>query len=279
VTAANQDLSQIASLNQQIMEAQDSGGTADQLVDEREQTIENLAGYVNLTTSAQSNGAVNVSIGGVTMVSGDTTPDSLEAVINANGQATVQAQNAGAFTDPLTGGSIEGSITAQTGALAALSSSINTLASQLINQVIAVYPGSFFTGFDAGSIGVNSTLVNDPSTFQTGTTGDPGDNGVVVAMANLADTPLSALNNQTLSQYYSQTVGAFGSSLQSVNEQLANSTSVAQMLTTQRDSASGVDTDTEMTNLLQFQKAYEASAELVTTVNEMLETLVTMKTE
>lgn len=51
------------------------------------------------------------------------------------------------------------------------------------------------------------------------------------------------------------------------------------MLTTQRDSASGVDTDTEMTNLLQFQKAYEASAELVTTVNEMLETLVTMKTE
>jgi len=70
-----------------------------------------------------------------------------------------------------------------------------------------------------------------------------------------------------------------GSSLQSVNEQLANSTSVAQMLTTQRDSASGVDTDTEMTNLLQFQKAYEASAELVSTVNEMLETLVTMKTE
>ena len=280
VTSANQDLSQIASLNQQIMEAQNSGGTANQLVDEREKTIEDLAGYVNLTTSAQSDGAVNVSIGGVTMVSGDTTPDSLEAVINSNGQASVQAQKAGAFTDPLTGGSIEGSLTTQTGALAALQSSINTLASQLINQVNNVYPGGFFTGSNAGSIGVSDT---GSFRFQAGTTGKPGDNTVVLAMLNVADKAITnaatGFNNQTLSQYYSQAVGTLGSSLQSVNEQLANSTSVAQMLATQRDSASGVDTDTEMTNLLQFQKAYEASAELVSTVNKMLETVVAMKTE
>jgi len=276
VASANQDLNQIASLNQQIMEAQDSGGTADQLVDEREQTIGNLAGYVNLTTSAQPNGAINVSIGGSLMVSGGTTQDILDYT-GASGAQCVGLLSSGALT--LSGGSIEGNITALSGAVGTLQSSLNTLASQLINQVSGVYPGDFFTGSDAGSIGVNSTLVNDPSTFQTGTTGEPGDNGVVLKMANLADTPLSDLNNQTLSQYYSQTVGAFGSSLQSVNEQLANSTSVSQMLKTQRDSASGVDTDTEMTNLLQFQKAYEASAELVTTVNEMLQTLVTMKTE
>src|SRR5271157_2086479 len=43
VAASNQDLSQIASLNQQIMEAKSSGGTANDLVDEREKTIEDLA--------------------------------------------------------------------------------------------------------------------------------------------------------------------------------------------------------------------------------------------
>jgi len=286
VTAANQDLSQIASLNQQIMEAQNSGGTADQLVDEREKTIENLAGYVNLTTSAQSDGAVNVSIGGMTMVSGGTTLANLQTYTDGNGNLQVSGQYTGAdpaFALTLSGGSIEGSITARDGTVATLGSSINGLATELINQVKAVYPGSFFTGSDAGSIGVNSTLVNDPSTFQTGTTGDTGDNRVVLALANLADKTITdaatGFNNQTLSQYYSQAVGTLGSSLQSVNEQLANSTSVAQMLTTQRDSASGVDTDTEMTNLLQFQKAYEASAELISTVNAMLETLVTMKTE
>jgi flagellar hook-associated protein 1 FlgK len=53
---------------------------------------------------------------------------------------------------------------------------------------------------------------------------------------------------------------------------------VTQMLTTQRSSESGVSTDEEMTNLMQFQKAYEASAEFITTINEMLQTLTAMKT-
>ncbi len=70
VASSNQDLSAIATLNQQIVEAQASGGSADQLVDQREKTLENLAGLANFSTTTQADGAVNVSIGGVTMVSG-----------------------------------------------------------------------------------------------------------------------------------------------------------------------------------------------------------------
>ena len=298
VASANQDLSQIASLNQQIMIAQDSGGTANQLVDEREKTIEDLSGYVSLTASAQSNGAINVSIGGVSMVSGGTTTATLQTYTNGSGNLMVAAEDTGEpleYAVNLSGGGIEGSITARDGAVATLQSSINNLASQLISSVHTAYydgyglnPGDthqdFFTGSNAANISVNSTLVDDPTTLQAAATpGEPGDNTVVLALANLANQPITnaatGFNNQTLSQYYSQAVGNLGSSLQSVNEQLANSTSVAQMLQTQRDSASGVDTDTEMTNLLQFQKAYEASAELVSTVNAMLETLITMKSE
>ena len=50
------------------------------------------------------------------------------------------------------------------------------------------------------------------------------------------------------------------------------------MLNTQRSSVSGVSLDEEMTNLMQFQKAYEASAQLITTVNSMLQTVIAMKT-
>jgi flagellar hook-associated protein 1 len=288
VASSNQDLTQIASLNQQIVLAQARGGTANDLIDERQQTIEDLAGKVNLTTSNQANGAVNVSIGGVTMVSGGTTPDSLGTYTNGSGQLMIQAQTAGT---PLTlsGGSIEGSITARDGTVATLQSSLDTLATQLIGQFNTVYSSgydlngnsqpAFFTGTGAANIGVNSTVVNDPSTFQaSGSATATGDNTVAVALANLATQSLSGLNNQTLSANYAQTVGTFGSSLQSVNEQLANSTSVSQMLTSQRSSETGVDTDTEMTNLMQFQKAYEASAELVSTVNEMLQTVINMKT-
>ena len=298
VNAANQDLSQIATLNQQIIDAEGRGTTADQLVDEREQAIENLSGYVNITTSPQTNGAVNVSIGGVTMVSNGATPDSLTTVTGSNGQTYVQAQNAGAFFQPLTGGSIEGSIEARDGALAALSGSLDSLASEFSTQFNAAYENgfstsgatgqAFFTSSDgagsinAGNISVNPTLSGDPTTFQGASAPNaPGDNTVVLALANLSTQtitdPVTGFSGQSLSQYYSATVGSFGSSLQSANEQLANSNSVSQMLTQQRAAASGVDTDTEMTNLMQFQKAYEASAELVTTINQMLETVVGMK--
>jgi flagellar hook-associated protein 1 FlgK len=200
----------------------------------------------------------------------------------------IQAQNAGTPLT-LTGGSIEGSITTRDGQVATLQNSINTLTSTLITQFNSVYSGGydlnnnstqdFFTGSDAASIGVNSTVVNDPTTFQaSGTSGATGDNTVVLSLANLASQSLSSLSNQTLSQSYAATIGDFGSALQSVNSQISNSTAVSQMLTTQRSSETGVDTDTEMTNLMQYQKAYEASAELITTVNQMLETLIDMKT-
>ena len=41
-------------------------------------------------------------------------------------------------------------------------------------------------------------------------------------------------------------------------------------------SQAGVNTDEEMTNMVEYQKAYEASAKFVTTIDSMLETLINM---
>jgi flagellar hook-associated protein 1 FlgK len=281
-------LASIASLNQQIISAQSGGGTANDLIDEREKTLEDLASKVSYTATAQANGGVNISIGGVAMVNGTTVADTLGTYANASGNLMVQEQN-GSAPLTLTGGSIEGDITARDGAIATLQTSIDTLASQLITQFNATYSNgydlhgttkqTFFTGTNAGTIGVNGTVVNDPSTFQaSGSATAAGDNTVVASLATLATQALSGLNNQSITTNYADAVGTFGSSLQSVNEQLSNSQAVSHMLTTQRNSESGVNTDTEMTNLLQFQKAYQASAELISTVNAMLETVITMKT-
>jgi len=287
VTSANQDLNTIATLNQQIVEAQSSGGSADQLVDQREQTLENLAGLANLSTTTQANGAVDVSIGGVTMVSGVSVTDSLQAYDPGNGQLQIQAQNAGTHIT-LTGGSIEGEITARDGALASLQSGLNTVASQLITQVNTIYSHGYdlngntgqdlFTGTNASNIGVNSNVAADPSQFQAaGVPGAAGDNTVALALAELGNQNITGLNNQTFSANYAQTVSDLGNSISSVNDQLNNSQAVTQMLTNDRASASGVSLDSEMTNLLQYQKSYEASAELISTLNEMLQTAVSMK--
>jgi flagellar hook-associated protein 1 FlgK len=85
------------------------------------------------------------------------------------------------------------------------------------------------------------------------------------------------LNNQTFSGSYGATVAGLGDALQTANTQVTDQTAVSQMLSTQRSSVSGVNVDEEMTNMLTFQRAYQASAQVVTTVNTMLGDLISMK--
>jgi flagellar hook-associated protein 1 len=287
VSSANQDLAQIASLNKQIVQAQNIGGTANELIDTREQVLEDLASKVNFTTSTEGDGAVDVTIGGIGMVTNITQVDSLTTGFDPNtGRYLVKEQNGGNFLS-LAGGSLEGDTTVRDGALAQLQTGLDTLASQVASSFNSIYSAGydlhgntgadFFTGNTAATIGVNGTLVNDPTTFQASATAGGTDNSIVVALAQLANAPNASLSNLTLGGNYSQIVGNLGNALSSVNAQVTNNGAMTQMLTNQRQSVSGVNIDAEMTNLMQYQQAYEASAELITTINQMLQTVVNMK--
>ncbi len=287
VASCNQDLNEIAALNQQIVQAEAGGGTANDLVDKRQQTIENLAGLVNISTTAQSDGSVNISIGGVSMVAGSSAVNGLQTYDAGGGQLLIQDKNS-ATSLSVTGGSIAGNITARDGALSTLQTSLDTLASQLATQVNNIYSAGydssggtgqlFFTGNDAASIGVNSALVSDPSQFQdSSTAGAGGDTKIALALANLSTQTIAALGNQSLSQSYSQTVTSLGNAIDAATTQLDTSQTISTSLTNQRSSESGVSIDQEMTNLLQYQKAYEASGQLVTTLDKMMETVLNMK--
>lgn len=281
VASANQLLSGIASLNQQISAAEFGGGNANDLTDQRQQDLNNLSQLLNITTSNGANGAVNVSIGGETLVSGSKLISSLQTYDPGNGNLLVDDPATGGLPITLTGGSIQGTIEARDGTLATLQTSVNTLASSLVTQVNSIYSNgysltgatgaNFFAGSDASSISVNSSLADDPSLFQaSGSPTNTGDNSIALQLAELADAPQSNLQNETFSSSLDQTTASLGDALQNANSQVDDQTSVMNMLKTQQSSVSGVSVDQEMTNLLGFQQAYEASAELVTTVNSML---------
>jgi flagellar hook-associated protein 1 FlgK len=183
---------------------------------------------------------------------------------------------------------MQGTIDARDTDLAGLRSSLDTLAGALITQVNAIHSGGFsltgttgadfFTGTNALDIAVNTGLENDPSLIQaSGVSGAVGDNTVAVALAQLADQKNAGLGNQTFLENYGKTVGALGQALNSTNTQLANQEIVEGMLLRQRDSVSGVSLDEEMTDLIKFQRAFEASAKLITTIDEMLETVLSLK--
>jgi len=288
VGSANELLSNIASLNGEINSAEFSGGTANELLDTREQDLENLSKLTDIQTTTGTGSAVNVTIGGQTLVSGSQVLDSLQTYDAGSGQMLVQTATSGTALT-LTGGSIQGTIDARDGTLATLQSGVNQLASTLITQVNAAQDAgysatgtsgtTFFTGTDASDIGVNSTLAGNPSLIQTsGTATAGGDNSVALQLANLASASQTTLGNQTFSDSYDQTVAGLGDALQTANDQVSNQTAVTTMLQTQQNDLSGVNVDEEMTNLMGFQRAYEASAQLVTTLNTMMGDTLTMKT-
>ena len=285
VVTVNQALANIASLNDKItrMEAV-SGGPANDLRDMRQAEIEKLAKFVKLDLSNGSGGAINIAIAGVDMITNNQVVETVETY-QAGTKTYIRAES----TDvPLAiqGGSIQGTIQARDVALEDVRASINNIANILIAQVNFAHTAGFsltgstgaqfFTGTDAATIGVNSALVNDPSLIQaSGVNGATGDNQVALQLAQLSQ--IEFIYGQTLTQAYGQTVATFGQALSTVNNDLANQDTVDKMLLSQRDSIGGVSLDEEMTDLTRFQKAFQASARLITTVDEMLDTLVNMK--
>lgn len=288
VTSANQLLTQIADLNTQISKAVANGGNANDLNDTREQALESLAGLVNIKTTTNANGTVDVSVGGAQLISGTQTLDTLQAYDPGNGQMLVRTATGGTPLT-LTGGSIQGTIDARDGALKTLRDNLDTLASSLITQVNSVYSSGYdlnggtgatlFSGTDAGTISVNASLKNDPTLVQAaGVSGATGDNTVALALAKLGQQSVASLGNNTFSGAFASDVGSFGFAVSNATGEVTNHTAISTMLQNQRDSVSGVSLEEEVANLITFQQAYSASSKIITTADQMLQTVIALKT-
>ena len=286
VDSANQLLADIAALDQRIVGTEAASGAANDLRDLRQQKIEALSKLANLQVARDANGGVSISAGGQLLVADGVVQDTLEAYDAGGGKTMVRTASGGTALT-LTGGSIAGTIEARDGAIASLRDGINDLAGQLISQVNAVYRtgydlngatgADFFTGTNASDIAINAALANDPAAFQaSGVAGASGNNQVVLALAQMANAAQPALGNRTFSQSYHATVTALGGALSSVDNQLDDQAVVQAMLQNQRAAVSGVSVDEEMTNLVKFQRAFQASAHLVSVVDQLLGIVVNL---
>ena len=287
VESANRMITEIAQLNEQIISVEVGGAVANDLRDIRQQRLEELGKLVKVDTVGSAAGSIDLSIDGVAMTSGRDVLDQLEVYDPGTGQLGIRARSAGTPLT-LTGGSIQGTMESRDGALATLRSEVNTIAANLITEVNAVHSrgfslsgttgASFFTGTGSANIQVNATLLADPNLIQASSVaGANGNNEVVLELAQLASRKIAALGDQTFGHAYGQTVAKLGQSLASVTTQIDNQNNVDEMLKRQRDSFSGVSLDEEMTDLIKFQKAFEASARLVSIVDEMLDVVIGMK--
>ncbi len=64
--------------------------------------------------------------------------------------------------------------------------------------------------------------------------------------------------------------------VQSANSSQTTQQSLLTAIGNQRQSVSGVSLDEEMTNMITYQQAYQASARMMTAIDDMLQTLISM---
>ena len=134
----------------------------------------------------------------------------------------------------------------------------------------------FFTGTDASNIAVNKDLVADVRKLQLSANTDTGDNTVAVNLLKWLEAPQQGLGKMTVAQHYNQAVATYGQEMANINNRLADQEVISHMLTQQRAGVSGVSLDEEMTSMIQYQRAYQGSAKLISTINELFQTILAM---
>ncbi len=143
-------------------------------------------------------------------------------------------------------------------------------------------PEDNYSLFTLGEIQVNPEIMNNyskiPLNSNNGT--DGFDMKVAEALANAWNEPFAALSPNTLTistfkDYYTALVGELATRGEQLNNMGENQEAMANNINNQRQQVMGVSSDEELTNLIKYQHAYNASSRYITVVDSMLEHLIT----
>ena len=295
VTEVNTTANGIAELNSSIRSVTVSGGNANELMDKRDMLVLRMSELTGATARPMEDGTVTVSIGGNPVVSGDRAYVlHLEGATMMTGAAADvpllawDRDSAGPVS--LDGGTLAGMVSALApanaggtgGMLAEAARAYDSLATSLATKVNAIHStGVTTTGAPGGAF---YTLGTDPAV--------PPSIALTLASTDYRTIAAAAPGNGAFDGSIADRIAQIGTAVDSpdrdwqrfvvdlgVNTQSAvrsatvaeNARSTAEQIQLAQTS---VDIDEETINMLAFQRAYQGAARVMTTVDEMLDTLI-----
>ncbi len=226
-------------------------------------------------------------VDGTPLVLGDqsyaltTSPNSsgLEQVLDSSGKN---------ITLTISSGDLGGTITTRDMSIPTLLNQLDTLANHFATAINAAQAQGYnqdvpptlgtnmFTvpATVAGSAATITLATTDPSAIAASSDGSSGSNGNVANLSAVATTKLASGATPTgTSANLVYQVGTLTSNASS--QSTAISISLTQ-LTQQQSSVSGVSIDEESTNLIQYQQAYQAAAKVVSTIQTLFDSTLSM---
>ncbi|MFB1640359.1 flagellar hook-associated protein FlgK [Campylobacter sp. MRC_CM3] len=143
--------------------------------------------------------------------------------------------------------------------------------------------GGFFSGNSASDIKVKDSILSDPSTVRASLNGVDSGNDMANKIIQLQYNKVNFYNEDgtidhlTMEEYYRKFTGKIGSDGENNNVVNASNQTFYNSVYSEYQSKSGVNTNEELAALIQWQSSYGASAKIVTTIDQMLDTLLGIK--
>jgi flagellar hook-associated protein 1 FlgK len=244
---------EVAQLNSAIRAFVSNGDTPNDLVDRRDLMLDKLSKLGQVSVTDLGNGSVSVQFGDAAApLVNDTTVTWPQALTTPGGKlgALIEISRVGGTVDQYR-------------------TQLNAVVKQLADDVNAEHTSGGGVPFfnyvalsEAGTLSVNATI----ATLETTTTGAPGANDIALRIAGL--------RGGTADKLYTAFVTKVGGDLKNAQRGEANATVLLDSIDNRRQSVSGVSMDEEMTNLIRFQRGYQASARTMSTMDQMLDTLI-----
>lgn len=147
----------------------------------------------------------------------------------------------------------------------------------------AINLGGFFSGDNATTMRVKSDILQDPSILRASKNGTDGDNKVANALLQLQYDEIDFYNRdgtvitKQLDGYYRLFTGKIGTDGETNNFTHATNQTLYNSVYEDFQSISGVNTNEELAALIQYQASYGAASKVITTVDKMVDTLLSVK--
>jgi flagellar hook-associated protein 1 len=292
IDGVNLRVDEIADLNNRISSLELSGQDANSDRDRRDLLLKDLSKMVGSTSFETSNGTVSVQLGnGMPLVEGT---EATHIVSNYSGTDVNLELDFGSAQIPLDrtamGGEFRGLYDVRDVTVPDVVNRLDQLAYTFATEINTMHqagtdlnsnPGQDFFVQPAAVLDAASSLqmnITLTSQIAAGTTGAPGDNRNSLAILDIERQQHAALGgNDTLVSFYGKitsTVGVEAARNRQAQQGAEDSLIQLQNL---RDGIDGVSLEEEMINLMKYQKGFEASAKFLSTVDEMMGTLMTLK--
>lgn len=267
----NSTVEKIDALNKQIFNISVKGEVPNDLLDQRDLLLKDLSSIAQVDINYDQYGRAKINLDGKVVLDAK---EYNKIGINSDGKILIGSD---IITEP--SGKIKGyleSIKVLVDVENQLDGFVNSMATN-VNELHNTDPhntdNDIFADFDsAKTIKINPAIDKNNSLIVPGYTAEKGDGDRALDISKLRNKILS--DGSTIPSKYNDIVTRVGISKQQSDNIVSNQEVLLNQLILKRESTSGVSIDEEVTNVLKYQKAYEANARVISVLNDMLDVLI-----